>query len=139
MTTPEPALRMLMVDDHEPFRVRVRSILQGCSRIRIIAEAAHVQEALAALRSGPFDVVTLDLSLGDENGLDLLHTIRALHPQLPVLMLTLRAGEEYAAYTRSQGALGFLRKELAGSELLNALREVMSGRYYDSEMIVPAV
>jgi len=132
-------MRILVVDDHATFRNSVKTLMQSGSRLCTIEEASGGTEALHALEEQHIDVITLDLSLGNESGLDLLRSIHQLHPDVPVLMLTFRSGAEYAERSRNLGARGYLRKDLAASELPFAIDEVMAGRVYDSEARLPRV
>lgn len=131
-------MRLLVVDDHAPFRARLRGILES-SGIGEITEAADATTAVDALAAERFDAMTLDLSLGEESGFHLLSRIRREHPGVPVLILSLQQGSVYAEHSRTLGAGGYLRKDLAATQLIGALRQILTGRWFDSESLPASV
>lgn len=124
---------LLIIDDHAKFRGQVRRIAERNPAFSPIREASQQREALTALAEQDVDIVTLDVSLQGENGLDVLQSIRSLYPNLPVLVLTMHGDKEYSRQAHLRGANGFLRKELVALELPRALDALMEGRGYDSE------
>lgn len=125
-------MRLLVVDDHASFRARLRGVLES-SGFAEITEAADAAAAVRALAEARYDAMTLDVSLGADNGLHLLTRVRREHPELPVLILSLREGRAYAERSRELGAGGYLRKDLAATHVVSALREILTGRWFDSE------
>jgi two-component system, NarL family, invasion response regulator UvrY len=123
-------MRALCVDDHAIFRQGVRQILLQYDRQMKIGEAPNAQTALQLLREAKWDVVILDLSLPDRSGLQLLADIRRDHPDLPVLVLSMHADDEYAVRAVRNGASGYVTKEGAPEELITALEKVMRGGRY---------
>ncbi len=123
-------IRVLVVDDHAVVRRGVRQILADASDLTVAGEAATGEEALRALREGPWDVVLLDLSLADRSGFDLLKQIKAAYPGLAVLVLTMHAEEQYALRVLRAGASGYLTKESAPDLLVSAIRKVARGGKY---------
>jgi two-component system invasion response regulator UvrY len=100
--------------------------------MEVAAEAASGAEAIAAVRAGEFDVVLLDISMPDKNGIDTLKTLRHVKPELPVLMLSAYAEDQYAVNLLRAGAAGYLNKEAASTQLVGAIRTVVQGRKYVS-------
>src|SRR6202030_2806699 len=98
-------------------------------------EAASGDELLTVLRSGPADVVILDLSLGDRSGLDLLKHIKSEFPRLPVAILSMHSEDLFAIRALRAGASGYVEKNSAPEELLTAIRRVARGGTYVSPQI----
>jgi len=125
-------MRILLVDDHTILRSGLRRILEDEFPGLGVGEAGHAEEALALLREGAWDLVLLDVSLPGRSGLDALPEIKALHPRLPVLMLSMFGEQQFAVRALKAGAAGYLTKERAAEELILALRTVLGGRRYVS-------
>eukprot|EP01035_Chromulina_nebulosa_P048982 gene48982-66500_t len=97
-----------MVDDHTIFRSGLQRLLLDETDIRTTGEAANGAEALAQVRQRRFDVVLLDINMEGRNGLEVLASIRAAQPSLPVLMLSMYAEEQYALVAIQGGARGYI-------------------------------
>lgn len=123
-------ISVLVVDDHEVVRQGLTRIISASPGLFVKAEAANGAQALAALRETDVDVVLLDISLPDVNGLTLLKSMYEIRPKLNVLVLTMHPEKQYAIRTLRLGASGYLTKESASEELLAALEAVASGRRY---------
>jgi len=124
--------RLLMVDDHEVVRAGMKQILADCMDLEVVAEAESGSEALALLRSHQFDGVLLDISMPDRSGVDVLRQIRAEYPELPILILSMHAEEQYAINVLKAGAQGYLNKTSTPDEMRTAIRTVVAGRKYMS-------
>ena len=125
-------IRVLNVDDHAVVREGLKRILELRGDIAVTGEAGSRDEVLEKIRSGTFDIVVLDLALGRDNGIDVLKHIRAEQPKLPVLILSMQPEEHYASRLLKAGAAGYLSKESAPGELVNAVLKVSSGGRYVS-------
>lgn len=123
-------LRLLIVDDHPLIRHGLRQILSNTSDIEVVAEAASGGDALRLLRQHEVDVVLLDISMPDRNGIDVLKQIRREHGKLPVLLLTMHAEDEFGVRALKAGASGYLTKDSAHGQLVKAIRQVAAGRKY---------
>lgn len=123
-------IRLLIADDHTIMREGLKRILEGVNDIDVAGEAVDGYETMAKIRSGGIDQVLLDLSMPGRNGVDLIRQIRLEAPKLPILVLTMHDEEQYAVRSIHAGAQGYLTKESAGVELVNAIRQVASGRPY---------
>jgi len=128
-------IRVLIVDDHAVVREGLKRILEMRGDIAVAAEASSRDETLTKLRSESFDVVVLDLALGRDNGLEVLKHIKSEQPKLPVLILSMQPEEHYASRLLKAGAAGYLSKESAPGELVNAVIKVSSGGRYVSAAI----
>ena len=123
-------LRALCVDDHAIFRQGVKQILAQYERNLKIGEASTATDAMRMLRDDGWDVVILDLSLPDRSGFQLLAELKREQPELPVIVLSMHADDEYAIRAVRGGAAGYVTKESAPEELIVALRKVMRGGKY---------
>jgi two-component system, NarL family, invasion response regulator UvrY len=128
-------IKVLIVDDHTIVRQGLIQILEETSDIVAAAEARNGREAIALLRAGAFDVVLLDVSMPDMDGLSVLNAIKPEHPKLPVLVLSMYPEEQFALRLLKAGASGYLTKESASEELIRAIRKVaQGGRYITLEL-----
>jgi len=125
-------IRILIADDHAIVRAGLKQFIADQVDMEVAAEAASGAEAIAAVRAGDFDVVLLDISMPDKNGIDTLKTLRHVKPELPVLMLSAYAEDQYAVNLLRAGASGYLNKEAASTQLVGAIRTVVQGRKYVS-------
>ena len=128
-------IKVLIVDDHAVVREGLKRILEMRGDIAVAGEAASRDETLSKVRGESFDVVVLDLALGRDNGLEVLKHIKSEQPKLPVLILSMQPEEHYAARLLKAGAAGYLSKESAPGELVNAVMKVSSGGRYVSPAI----
>jgi two-component system, NarL family, invasion response regulator UvrY len=123
-------LRILCVDDHAIFRQGVKQILATYDRQAKIGEAATAETAMQLARESRWDLVILDLSLPDRSGLQVLTDLKREQPELPVIVLSMHAEDEYAIRALRIGASGYITKESAPEELVAALQKVMRGGRY---------
>ena len=124
--------KVLIVDDHAVVREGLKQILAEAPDTEVLSEAATGEEALEKVASEHYDVVILDISLPDTSGLEVLKQIKALRPQLAVLILTIHPEEQYAVRALQAGASGYMTKETAPDELAAAIRKVAQGGKYVS-------
>ena len=113
----------------------LRQILQQLEEVVLIGEARDGEEAFTLLRGDAFDVVLLDISLPDHNGLEILKTIKTKWPSTNVLMLCMHPQEQYAIRALKFGASGYLTKDTASEELILAIKKVSSGGRYISQSL----
>ncbi len=123
-------IRILIVDDHTVVRSGIRHILSETTDISVEAEASSGHEALEQLRRIPVDMVLLDISMPDRSGLEMIKVFRTEHPDIQILILTMHPEEQYAVRALKNGASGYLTKDSAHSELIDAIRKISSGRKY---------
>jgi two-component system, NarL family, invasion response regulator UvrY len=128
-------IRVLIADDHAIVRRGLRQILQELPDVDGIDEAANGQEVLARVRKNAYDLVLLDISMPGNSGLDVLKQIKFERPKLPVLMLSMHPEEQYAVRALKAGASGYLTKESAPEQLINALTKILQGGKYVSEVL----
>jgi DNA-binding NarL/FixJ family response regulator len=130
--TDEPVIRVLIADDHALVREGLAHILRKSRRFEIAGEAADADSTLALVDQAFAQVLLLDLSMPGANGLDLIPKIRAMRPALKILVLTMHAERQYAMRAFKAGAAGYLTKESASAELVNAVSRVAGGHPYVS-------
>lgn len=123
MSAPPP-IRVLVVDDHEVVRKGIRSLLAATSDLEVSAEAATMREAIDQIERSEPDVVVMDVRLANENGIEVTREIRARRPNVRVLMLSSFADEEAVLASILAGAAGYVLKQIAGDDLVNAIRAV---------------
>jgi DNA-binding NarL/FixJ family response regulator len=131
----QSALRILIVDDHAIVREGLKRILEETDRHWAVTEATGGFEALALLRSQPFDLAIIDLSMPDMSGLDLLRRARAEFSGLGCLILSMHAEEQYAMRAFKAGANGYVTKDSAPGDLAQAVRKVAAGGAYVSSAV----
>lgn len=126
------ATSVFIVDDHELMRQGLRSVLTHHGGFRIAGEAGSFQEFLSAFRRNSAEVLVLDISLPDRNGLEVLKYVRDNHPSTRVLILSMHPEERFAIRALKGGALGYLNKQTAAQELVAAIERVKRGQIYVS-------
>lgn len=124
--------RILIVDDHAIVRRGLRELLSDEFRGAAFGEAATAQQALEQVWKKEWDVALLDITLPGRSGLDLLKEIKAARPKLPVLILSVHPEDQFAVRVLKAGAGGYLTKESAPEELVNAVRKILAGGQYVS-------
>ena len=125
-------IKVVIADDHALMREGLKHILQAVTDIQICAEATNGFETLQSIRSNPCDVLIMDLSMPGKGGMELIRQVKEEVPQIHILVLTMHEEHEYAARAIRAGALGYMTKEGAGSQLVIAIRRVATGRPYIS-------
>jgi len=122
------AYRILVVDDHSVVRRGLRSLLESQSGLEICAEAADGIEAMQQVVKERPDLVVLDLTMPQKNGLEVTRFIREEWPSTAVLILTMHFSEEIAREVLRCGARGYLLKSDADIELLTAIRQIRQNK-----------
>jgi DNA-binding NarL/FixJ family response regulator len=125
-------IRILIADDHAIVRAGLKQFIADQADLSVAGEATCGDDAIALVRASEFDVVLLDISMPDKNGVDTLKSLKQLRPELPVLMLSGYAEEQYAVNLLRAGAAGYLNKESASTQLVAAIRTVVRGRKFVS-------
>ncbi len=125
-------IRVIIADDHPVVRAGMKQVLSESGDIRVVAEAGSGEALIKQIQISDYDVVLLDITMPGIGGLETLKRLTALKPELPVLMLSIHAEEQFALRTLKAGAAGYLTKESAPDELVKAIRQVVGGRKYIS-------
>src|SRR5262245_28126536 len=124
-------IRILVADDHQLIREGLRKVLKDQADIRIVSEASSVSDLLSKL-SMEVDLVILDISMPDQNGLEAIRQIHEVRPELRVLVLSMHPEERFAVQAIREGAWGYMTKDTAAGELALAIRKIISGKKYIS-------
>jgi len=128
-------LRILLADDHAVVRRGVKQILVEAFAQAVFGEAQNAKELLDLIGKEHWDIVMLDLNMPGGNGLEALKQIKLDQPQLPVLILTMFPEDQYAVRTIRAGAAGYLNKESAPEELVQAIHKILRGGKYISAAV----
>jgi two-component system, NarL family, invasion response regulator UvrY len=129
-------LSILIADDHAVVRRGLKAILADEIAEVSFGEAESAPQALALVRQQPWDIVVLDISLPGRSGLEVLKEIKHECPKLPVLILSMHPEEQFAIRTLKAGAAGYLTKENAPEQLVQAVKKVIAGGKYVSDHFV---
>lgn len=127
--------RVLIVDDHPIVRQGLRRLIEQEDDLGVCGEAETTREAKAAIRELKPDVVIVDISLKQGDGIELVKDARAHYPALPLLVLSMHDESIYAERMLSAGANGYIMKQAASDQFLVALRRVLEGGIYVSEVV----
>jgi len=125
--------RVLIVDDHPMTRSGLAYLINHQPDMTTCCEAQNAAQALeGVIRTNP-DLVLTDFTLPDKNGLELIKDIKAIRPQLPILVISMHEESLYAERALRAGARGYITKEEGGERLMRAVRHVLSGAIYVSD------
>lgn len=128
-------IRVLVADDHSLIREGLKRILSGTQDLEVCGEAGNGEEVLSQVALLKPDALLLDLSMPGVSGFDLIKRLRGDHPRLPILVLSMHDEQQYAVRAIRSGASGYLTKEGANTQLVNAIRRVAQGRPYISTAV----
>lgn len=127
------AARVLIVDDHPIVRQGLSQLIEGVDDLEVCGEAHDAVSAAEALGSLQPDVAIVDLMMEGTSGVALIKELKRRHPETPLLVLSMHDEAVYAERALKAGAHGYIMKEAATSQLLTALRTVLTGEVYVSE------
>lgn len=128
-------IKIILADDYAIVRAGLKHILKDTPDIAVSGEASCGNEVIRKVSSNNYDLVILDISLSDRNGIDILKELKRIKPNLPVLILSIYPEEQYAYRSLRAGAHGYMTKESAPDELISAIRKIASGRKYITSSI----
>jgi len=123
-------INVIIADDHAILRTGLKQILAETDDITVIAEAQTANEAIAFSRNVDADVLLLDISLPDRSGIDALKYIKKDNSKIAVLMLSMHREDQYAVRAAKAGAAGYLCKQSASTDLVNAIYTVAKGKKF---------
>ena len=127
--------KVFLIDDHPIVRQGLALFIDREPDLMVCGEADGANSALQAIRESVPDFVVLDISLDGPDGLELLKTLRATYPNLPVLILSMHDESAYAERALRAGANGYIMKQEATEKVLTAIRQILRGDVYLSERL----
>ncbi len=125
-------IHILIADDHAIVREGLKQIVAQHSEMKVSGEAQNASELMIMLSQQHFDVVVLDISMPDKNGLEALKEVHSRFPTIPVLILSIHSETQYGIRAIKAGAAGYLKKVSAPDELVKAINTVVGGKKYIS-------
>jgi DNA-binding NarL/FixJ family response regulator len=128
-------IRVVVADDHTIVREGLRHLLAAAGDIEVVGEARDGQEAMERVRTLSFDVLLMDMSMPGKSGIELIRQVRAEKPKLRILVLSMHEEHQYAVRAIRAGASGYLTKESAPLQLVEALRKIAAGGAFISSEV----
>lgn len=135
MTAPDAPITVFLLDDHEVVRRGVRDLIESNGDIVVVGEASTAREALDRIPALKPRVAILDVRLPDGNGVEVCREIRSAHEDIGCLMLTSYTDDDALFDAIMAGAAGYILKQIRGSDLISAIRQVSTG----ASLLDPAV
>ena len=135
MKAEEDKSKILVVDDHPMVREGLVRLVENEQDLMICGQADDAPEALKAISETRPDIVVTDILLKSSNGIELMKSIKAQYPKLPVLVLSMHNEALYAERALRAGAMGYIMKQEASEKLLTAIRHVLGGEIFVSDEI----
>lgn len=132
-------IKVLLADDHAIVRDGLKMVLQAQADIRVIGEATDGREAVQQAVQHVPDVAVMDIAMPVLNGIEATEQIRDRCPETEVLILSMHSNSEHVFRALQAGALGYVLKESAGAEVIDAVRCVYAGKRYLGEKIADTV
>jgi DNA-binding NarL/FixJ family response regulator len=129
------SIRIFLAEDHHIVRDGLRSILAGEPDLEVVGEAANGRSAVEETDRLLPEVVVMDVAMPELNGFEATRMIAARHPNIKVIALSAYADKQYVLGMLKAGAVGYVCKDSAGDELVNAIRAAYSGRNYLSPQV----
>jgi DNA-binding NarL/FixJ family response regulator len=134
MTLPSP-IRVALVDDHSLVRDGIKALLAVMAPLEVVGEAESGAEAIEMVGRCQPDLLLVDISLRDMNGLELTRVLRSQHPALKVLVLSMYDNYEYVSESVRSGASGYVLKNAPSREIIAAIEAISSGgTFYSAEI-----
>ncbi|HTL18572.1 MAG TPA: response regulator transcription factor [Patescibacteria group bacterium] len=131
----QPKKRIVIVDDHPMMREGLAQLIEHEADLLVDAQAESAAQALRTIEKSVPDLLLVDISLPDKGGLELIKDVNTLHPTLPILVISMHDEALYAERVLRAGGRGYIMKQEGGMKLMQAIRQVISGRIYVSEKI----
>jgi DNA-binding NarL/FixJ family response regulator len=132
-------ISVVIADDHAVFREGLRLLLEVQKDIAIVGEAANGRDAVKEVKRLSPDIVIMDIAMSGMNGIEAAARISSAHPSSRVIILSMYKSDEYISRSLKAGAWGYLLKESAGTEVIDAVRNVHAGQRYLSRKVMNQV
>ncbi|MDB5752287.1 MAG: DNA-binding response regulator [Ramlibacter sp.] len=128
-------IKLVIADDHTIVREGLKRIVSDAPDMQVVAEAVDGNEVLRLVREQEFDVLVQDLSMPGRSGMELIRLVKAERPKLRILILSMHAELQYAVRSIKSGASGYLTKDSAPGQLVEAIRKVAAGGAFISAQV----
>jgi len=128
-------IRIFLVDDHQLVRDGIKALLTSAEDLLILGEASSGKECFEKISVNPPDILILDISLPDTNGIEITKQITVQYPQIRVLILSMYTNEDFIFNAVKAGAKGYLPKNTSRDELLNAIYAIHDGEEFFADSI----
>jgi DNA-binding NarL/FixJ family response regulator len=133
MTNPPNKKRIFLADDHPLVREWLTNLIQQQPDLTVSGETESAPSALSAVAAAQPDLVIADINLKNSSGIELIKDLKALHPDIPVLVLSMHDESLYAERVFRAGARGYVNKRETAQKVVEAIRRVLGGKLYVSE------
>ena len=127
-------IHILLADDHTILRAGLKMMLNAQPDMEVVGEAQDGRQALQEAQRLQPDIILMDITMPDMNGIEATKQIKKLVPEVKVLVLTMHENEEYVFQALRAGASGYMLKEAADTELITALHVIRSGQFYAARL-----
>jgi DNA-binding NarL/FixJ family response regulator len=125
-------INVLVADDHPLLRNGLKQVLMQEPDIKVGGEAEDSEQVLERLAEPGWDLVILDITMPGRGGLEVLRDIRRIRPEIPVLILSMHPEDQFAVRAIKAGANGYVSKNNAATEVVTAVRKILTGKKYVS-------
>jgi len=130
---PRPLKKILIVDDHPMTRQGLITLIQSEPDLSVCGEAETASDALESVAFLRPDLALVDISLPGKNGLELVKDLRSMHPEIPVLVISMHDEMLYAERVLRAGGRGYIMKQEGGRKIMDAIRQILAGKVFVSE------
>lgn len=128
-----PRKKILLVDDHPMMRIGITTLINAEPDLMVCFQASQAEEALSEISKCSPDLIVTDMTMPGRGGMEFIKDVKTLHPNLPVLVVSMHDEMLHAERVLRAGARGYLMKEAGGEKMLEAMRKVLAGQVYVSE------
>ncbi|MCL5027921.1 MAG: response regulator transcription factor [Bacteroidetes bacterium] len=132
-------INILIADDHPVVREGIKQIIAKSKDMTVTAEASNGQEVIEKICKYNFDVIILDIAMPGRDGFEVIKELKRMKPKIAILVLSIYPEDQIGIRVLENGASGYLNKESAPSELINAIIKIHNGRKYISSNLVESL
>lgn len=132
-------IKIVIADDHDIVRAGLKQIISDTRDMKVTGESGSAEQLIELIKKNVYDVVLLDLKMPGMSGLDAIKHIKAIKPDLPVIVLSMHAEDQYAVRTIKAGASGYITKETASENLIIAVKKAVAGGRYISPALAESL
>jgi two-component system invasion response regulator UvrY len=132
-------IKIVIADDHDIVRAGLKQIISDSRDMKVTGESGNAEQLIELVKKNDYDVVLLDLKMSGMNGLEAIKHIKLIKPDLPVIVLSMHAEDQYAVRTIRAGASGYITKETASENLISAIKKAVAGGRYISPALAESL